>query len=51
MTMQMMAERSKKEAGTKKKPVKNVPKVVTSAKFIMAEKKESEKEAKAAEKK
>lgn len=45
MAMTMMQERQKKDQGAaqKKKPVKHVPQVVTSAKFIMQEKKESEK--------
>lgn len=51
MTSTLMNEKKKEIGGGVKKPsVKNVPIVVQSAKFLMAEKKEAEKEAKAAAK-
>lgn len=45
MQLAMVAEKKKDAAALKAKPVKNVPEVVTSAKFIMAEKKDQEKAA------
>jgi hypothetical protein len=43
MQLAMVNERSKKDAGSKKKAEKHVPEVVTSAKFLMQEKKDAEK--------
>lgn len=42
MQLAMVGERTRKDAG-KKKAEKHVPEVVASAKFIMQEKKDSEK--------
>jgi len=46
MQLSMVAEKRKESAAGKKKSEKNVPEVVTSAKFLMQEKKDSEKAAK-----
>jgi hypothetical protein len=43
MQLTLVAEGKKEAAAGKKKPKKNVPEVVQSAKFIVAEKKEAEK--------
>ena len=52
MQLAMVNERSKKDAaGAKKKSEKHVPEVVTSAKFLMQEKKDAEKEKEKAAKK
>lgn len=51
MTSNLMNEKKKEIGGTVKKPsVKSVPMLAQSAKFLMNEKKEAEKEAKAASK-
>lgn len=43
MQLAMVAEKKGSAAGAKKKAEKHVPEVVTSAKFLMQEKKDSEK--------
>lgn len=51
MQLNLVRQKRSESASAKKASVKNVPRVVQSAKFLMAEKKEAEKELKAAEKK
>jgi hypothetical protein len=45
MQLAMVGEKRAREAGAKKKAEKHVPEVVTSAKFLMQEKKDNEKAA------
>lgn len=51
MQLNLIRQKRSESASAKKVSVKHVPRVVQSAKFLMAEKKEAEKELKAAEKK
>ncbi len=51
MQLNMVTEKQRKDALGKKKTEKHVPEVVTSAKFLMQEKKDSDKEREKAAKK